>query len=64
MRALALVEPGTPGLDHLRLEERPVPEPADDELLLRVSACGVCRTDLQIVQGDLAPHALPIVPGH
>ncbi len=64
MRALALVDRGTPGIDNLHLVDRPVPEPAADELLLRVAACGVCRTDLQIVQGDLAPHALPVVPGH
>jgi propanol-preferring alcohol dehydrogenase len=64
VRALSLVDRGTPGIENLHLVERPVPEPAADELLLRVAACGVCRTDLQIVQGDLAPHALPVVPGH
>ena len=64
MRALTLVEPGTLDIDHLRLSEQPVPDPAADELLLRVTACGVCRTDLQIAQGDLAPHKLPVVPGH
>ena len=64
MRALTLVEPGTLDIDHLRLGERPVPDPAADELLLRVTACGVCRTDLQIAQGDLATHKLPVVPGH
>lgn len=43
---------------------RPVPEPGAGELLVRVAACGICRTDLHIVEGDLAlPHA-PIVPGH
>jgi propanol-preferring alcohol dehydrogenase len=64
MRALNLVEPGTLDNDHLRLSEQPVPDPAADELLLRVAACGVCRTDLQIAQGDLAAHKLPVVPGH
>ena len=64
MRALRLVEPGTLDADHLALGEQPVPDPAADELLLRVSACGVCRTDLQIAQGDLAPRRLPVVPGH
>jgi propanol-preferring alcohol dehydrogenase len=64
MRALSLVEPGTPDLAGLRLGEQPVPDPAPDELLLRVAACGVCRTDLQLAQGDLAPRTLPIVPGH
>jgi alcohol dehydrogenase, propanol-preferring len=41
-----------------------VPGPGPDELLLRVAACGVCRTDLQIAQGDLVAHRLPVVPGH
>jgi propanol-preferring alcohol dehydrogenase len=40
------------------------PAPGAGELLLRVSACGVCRTDLQICEGELAPRVLPIVPGH
>lgn len=44
--------------------ERPDLEPAADELLLDVSACAVCRTDLQICEGDLASHRLPLVPGH
>jgi propanol-preferring alcohol dehydrogenase len=64
MRALSLVEPGTLDPERLLLREQPVPDPAADELLLRVAACGVCRTDLQIAQGDLAPHKLPVVPGH
>ncbi|MCP3982550.1 MAG: zinc-dependent alcohol dehydrogenase family protein [bacterium] len=42
--------------------ERPVPRP--DELLIRVSVCAVCRTDLHVLEGDLAPGKLPIVPGH
>ncbi len=48
----------------LELEERPEPSPAADELLLDVSACGVCRTDLQIAEGDLPARCLPVVPGH
>jgi alcohol dehydrogenase, propanol-preferring len=48
----------------LHIEERPIPEPAPGELLLRVRACGVCRTDLHIVQGDLPVHRKPLVPGH
>jgi propanol-preferring alcohol dehydrogenase len=64
MRALALVEPGGLDIDHLRLGEQPIPQPAADELLLQVAACAICRTDLQIAQGDLAPRKLPVVPGH
>lgn len=48
----------------LRLVELPDPEPGPGEIRLRVSACGVCRTDLHVVEGDLPEHALPIIPGH
>lgn len=48
----------------LRLEERPAPSPAEDEVVLRVEACGVCRTDLHVVEGDLAPRTASVVPGH
>jgi propanol-preferring alcohol dehydrogenase len=44
--------------------ELPDPEPADDEIVLEVAACAVCRTDLQICEGDVVPRRLPIVPGH
>ena len=64
MRALLLERPRPTAEDPLRLVDRPDPEPADGELVLRVAACAVCRTDLQIVTGDLAPHRSPIVPGH
>jgi alcohol dehydrogenase, propanol-preferring len=64
VRALNLVRTGAIDPANLALADLPVPVPADDELLLRIAACAVCRTDLQIVTGDLAPHRLPIVPGH
>jgi alcohol dehydrogenase, propanol-preferring len=48
----------------LEPEDRPDAHPGAGELRLRVTACGVCRTDLQIVEGDLAARRLPIVPGH
>ena len=48
----------------LRLVDLPMPEPAAGEVRLRVAACGVCRTDLQLVEGDLPARRLPIVPGH
>jgi propanol-preferring alcohol dehydrogenase len=44
--------------------DRPNPQPGPGEILLRVSACGVCRTDLQLTEGDIAAHRLPIIPGH
>lgn len=48
----------------LRLEEIPVPKPNTDQVLIRVNACGVCRTDLHIVDGELTNPKLPLIPGH
>ena len=64
MRALVLERPGPAATRPLRLLDLPDPDPAPGELLLRVAACGVCRTDLQIVEGDLPPRRSPVVPGH
>jgi alcohol dehydrogenase, propanol-preferring len=60
MLAMVLERPGEP----LRLVERPDPRPADGEVRVRVAACGVCRTDLHVVDGELPKPKLPIVPGH
>ncbi len=60
MRAMVLSETGRP----LELEERPEPEPGEGEVRIEVAACGVCRTDLHVVDGDLTDASLPIVPGH
>jgi propanol-preferring alcohol dehydrogenase len=57
---MVLDAPGRP----LRLEERPPPEPAAGQLLVRVLACGVCRTDLHVVDGELPRPKLPLVVGH
>ncbi|WP_336966122.1 zinc-dependent alcohol dehydrogenase family protein [Sphingobium aquiterrae] len=59
MTAMQLDAPG----HRLRRVERPVPRPADTELLVRVAACGVCRTDLHVADGEVEAH-YPIVPGH
>jgi propanol-preferring alcohol dehydrogenase len=64
MRALVLERPAPASTAPLRLVERDRPEPVAGELLLRVAACGVCRTDLQLAEGDLEAHRLPIVLGH
>ena len=48
----------------LQLQERPVPEPGPDQVLVRVHACGVCRTDLHVVDGELTRPKLPLIPGH
>jgi propanol-preferring alcohol dehydrogenase len=50
--------------ERLRLEELALPDPGPGEILIAVRACGVCRTDLHIVDGELAPERLPLVPGH
>ena len=60
MRAMVLDAAGTP----LRATELPDPEPGSGQVLLRVRACGVCRTDLHIVDGELPKPSLPLVPGH
>ena len=60
MRAMVLEKPGTP----LRMVERDTPEPRAGEVLVKVRACAVCRTDLHVVDGDLTEPSLPIVPGH
>ncbi|TMA14121.1 MAG: zinc-dependent alcohol dehydrogenase family protein [Deltaproteobacteria bacterium] len=60
MRAMVLVEPRRP----LDLRELPDPRPQAGQVLLRVRACGVCRTDLHIADGELPDSKLPLVPGH
>jgi propanol-preferring alcohol dehydrogenase len=60
MRAMVLDKPRVA----LREAELPTPEPGRGELLLEVAACGVCRTDLHIVDGELTEPKLPLVPGH
>lgn len=62
--AMELAEPRPVGESPLGLVRRVVEAPRDGELLLKVHACGVCRTDLQLVEGDLAMRTRPIVPGH
>jgi propanol-preferring alcohol dehydrogenase len=64
MRAMVLSEPRAIATSPLALAERPSPTAAPGEIVLRVVACGVCRTDLQLAEGDLRAHRLPIVPGH
>jgi propanol-preferring alcohol dehydrogenase len=60
MRAMILEAPRTP----LREADLPVPDPGPGQVLLRVHACGVCRTDLHVVDGELTGPKLPLVPGH
>lgn len=64
MRAWVVRDPGPIETGPLRLIEREVPEPGRGEVLLRVLACGVCRTDLHLAEGDLPPRRPDVTPGH
>jgi alcohol dehydrogenase, propanol-preferring len=60
MQAMVLEAPGQP----LQLKVLPLPTPAPRQVLLRVQTCGVCRTDLHVVDGELTHAKLPLIPGH
>lgn len=60
MKAMVLKHPKKP----LMLDELPVPFPGPSQLLVKVGACGVCRTDLHVVDGELPTPKLPLIPGH
>lgn len=64
MKAAVLVSPGKAFNRHLRVEELSRPEPGAGQVLLRVLACGVCRTDLHIVEGELPSLRANLIPGH
>jgi propanol-preferring alcohol dehydrogenase len=61
MHAMTLTRRGAGSLDPLELA---IPEPGTGQVLIRVHACGVCRTDLHVVDGDLPDAAIPVIPGH
>ena len=60
MLAMVLEQVGQP----LREMHWPIPVPGEQEVLIRVSACGVCRTDLHIIDGELPSHKMPLIQGH
>ncbi len=64
MKAMVLKGPADAGHSPLVLEDFPTPTPASDQVRVRVQVCGVCRTDLHIVEGDLPPAKRPVIPGH
>jgi alcohol dehydrogenase, propanol-preferring len=64
MAAWQVANPGPIASRPLRAARLPVPQPAPDDVLVKVLTCAVCRTDLHVAEGDLPPHTSPVVPGH
>jgi alcohol dehydrogenase, propanol-preferring len=64
MKACLLHSPAPAETNPLDFADVPVPTPRDGEVLVRVSACGVCRTDLHVVEGELPSRKSPVIPGH
>ncbi len=64
MKACFLRAPAKVETNPLAIGELPKPEPGPGEILVRVEVCGVCRTDLHVVEGDLPPKKSPVIPGH
>ena len=64
MGAWEVVSPGPIDSGPLRWTQRPVPVPGAAQVRVRVTVCGVCRTDLHLAEGDLVPHGAAVVPGH
>lgn len=64
MKAMVLKKAMAAEGNPLELADVPVPEPATGEILVRVRACGICRTDLHTVEGEIHPSKMPVIPGH
>jgi propanol-preferring alcohol dehydrogenase len=64
MKACVLKMPAPVDSRPLLLADVPAPIPLADEILVRVNACGICRTDLHVVEGELPMRLSPIIPGH
>ena len=64
MKACILRSPAAIETNPLESIEVPTPEPGTGEVLVRVRACGVCRTDLHVIEGELPPRKSPVIPGH
>ena len=60
MKAMVMEESGS----SLVCKDLPIPDPDEDQVLVKVKACGVCRTDLHILDGELTEPRLPLIPGH
>lgn len=61
---MVLAQDGDVGTNPLALKELPAPQPGPGQVRVKVRVCGVCRTDLHVVEGELPPSARPIIPGH
>ncbi len=64
MKAMVLTSPASIETHPLRLIDVEVPKPRESDVLVRVDKCGVCRTDLHVIEGDIPPLTSPIIPGH
>src|SRR5487761_2307975 len=64
MRAWVVEAPGPIESHPLRFVTRPIPQPGPGQVRIRVTVCGVCRTDLHLAEGDLEPHRPKTIPGH
>jgi propanol-preferring alcohol dehydrogenase len=64
MKACLLNSPAKVETNPLKFTDAPDPQPQNDDVLVRVAACGVCRTDLHVVEGELPPRKSPLIPGH
>ena len=64
MKACVLHSPAPVETNPLVFEDYPTPQPASGEVLVRISFCGVCRTDLHVIERELVPQKSPVIPGH
>lgn len=64
MKAMVLRNQASINSSPLCMEEWDIPEPKEKELLVKINCCAICRTDLHIIEGELSPQRLPIIPGH
>ena len=64
MKACLLAHPARVEMNPLKFVDVPTPEPGAGEVLVRVNCCGVCRTDLHVVEGELPQRKMPVIPGH
>lgn len=64
MKAMVLDHTGDVSSHPLQLRDQPVPDPQPHQVLVKIHVCGVCRTDLHVIEGELSEPALPLIPGH